>query len=510
MLYRNVPRLSLVAVAGLGLALGLSCAPEYRPCLLGGTCGKTGSSSSLFAGETGETFTEVLLQQSTFVEGRVVTTRTHRVDDITHSPVLIDFNGDGKVDPVIGYYQGNLGVVQILLSYGDVGTTQYASLTLDGGDNSWAQLLNLAVGDIDGDGSLDIVAATRDGVVYLHHPSDPEHTHVLSEWGQSSGDLELIESTDERITDDELTAILAQAIGPAANLDNYIVTVQQGYTSLELADFDSDGFNDIAASRSFRVDLEPKPDVPVEPILIIAGSIQMLINPGGATDGVGWTATAIGQHERHTTLDREGARDLRASDVDGDGDLDLISTAADDQNAQVAWFENPGGPGTIDPLMPWTQHRIGSVRGAFAVDVADLTGDGRVDVVATSPTQKQLVMFVQPDEVSERGFDWYTVPIVQFESFEPRSVVALDVDNDDTLELVLGGTNGAVRYFESPANPIDEWSGEIIVTFDPSGDVGLLGYGDLDGDGDTDLVAVVDTGDGTSDRLTWIRNELIP
>ena len=43
------------------------------------------------------------------------------------------------------------------------------------------------------------------------------------------------------------------------------------------------------------------------------------------------------------------------------------------------------------------------------VDVADLTGDGLVDVVATSPTQMQMVLFVQPANVAERGYDWYTV-----------------------------------------------------------------------------------------------------
>jgi hypothetical protein len=156
------------------------------------------------------------------------------------------------------------------------------------------------------------------------------------------------------------------------------------------------------------------------------------------------------------------------------------------------------------------QHRIGSVRGAFTIDVADLTGDGRVDVVATSPTQMQMTLYVQPENVSDRGYDWYTTPIVNFESYEPRSVKAIDVDNDGTLELVVGGTNGAVRYFKPTLNPLDEWEGHLVVTFDPPGDVGLLGYGDLDGDGDTDVVAVISGEDVNADRVSWIRNELVP
>jgi len=502
----------LVAVSlSVLAAIAVSCAPEYRWCLFDGHCGNGTVAGSVFTFSPDQAFTPVLIQGRTFVEGRVVTTVTHRVDDLSRRPILIDFNADGKVDPVIGYCHKKNGVIQILLSYGEAGTVQYASLTLDGGENPWAYMEDVAVGDIDGDGALDIVAATRDGVVYMHHPSDPRRTHVLAEWGQSSGDLELIANTTEIITNDELLAILAQSLGPGANLDNYIVTVEQGYTKVEIADFDNDLDNDIAASRRLRVSLEPKPDTPVEPLEIVAGSIQLLLNPGRAVSGEGWEALLIGHHERHEVLDREGARDLRAYDLDGDGDLDLISTAADDQNVQVAWFENPGGPGAIDAGLVWKQHRIGSVRGAFTIDVADVTGDERVDVVATSPQQMQLTLFVQPASVADRGYDWYTQPIVNFESFEPRSVKAIDVDNDGVLELVVGGTEGALRYFEPPSTlPTDLWEGHIIATLDPPGDIGLLGYGDLDGDGDADIVAAVDADEETADRVVWVRNELIP
>jgi len=47
----------------------------------------------------------------------------------------------------------------------------------------------------------------------------------------------------------------------------------------------------------------------VQPISIVGGSVQLLLNPGGAVDGLDWTALLIGTHERHDMLDREGARD---------------------------------------------------------------------------------------------------------------------------------------------------------------------------------------------------------
>ncbi|MCP4663419.1 MAG: hypothetical protein GY856_49145, partial [bacterium] len=48
-----------------------------------------------------------------------------------------------------------------------------------------------------------------------------------------------------------------------------------------------------------------------------------------------------------------------------------------------------------------------------------------------------------------RGYDWFTTAIVEFESYEPRSARAIDVDNDGTLELVVGGTNGAEKEHDA-------------------------------------------------------------
>lgn len=507
------PLVRWMLVSPLAVLLAVSCAPEYRPWWLGGTSARV-STGGIFASPL-PTFNDVLIQSRVFVEGHVVTTATYDVDDLQRLPVQIDFNRDGRIDPVVAYRQSGSGVVQILLSFGDGTEPQYASLTLDGGENDWAGLNDVAVGDIDGDGALDLVLATADGVIYLHHPSDPNHTHVLSEWGQDSGDLEVINGTRETLTAEELEALIAAMLDPTINPDYYIVTYKAEYTNVEIGDFDNDGYNDIAASRRQQITLDPKPDYPLEKITFISGSVQLLLNPGFAVNGEYWTGFPVGLHERHSVLDRQGASDLRAYDIDGDGDLDLITAASDDQNVQLAWFENLGGPGVIDPTTPWPQYRIGSIRGPTAIDIGDISGDGRVDVIAASATQMQAVLFIQPEQSPGRGFDWYGVPIITFKAYEPRAVKALDVDNDGTLEIVIGGTNGAVRYFEPPAAATDPWEGIKVTTYDPPGDVGVLGYGDLDGDGDLDLVTVVAGGgdtDGASnaDRVAWIRNELIP
>lgn len=460
-------------------------------------------------GVIGRPFAEELIQGRTFINGTAVTTVLYRAGDLTRTPIGIDFNGDGKIDPVVAYGQRRGGVIQILLSDGPVGSTEYISLTLDG-NGRWQELSDVAVGDIDGDGMPDIIAASQEGVVYLRHPG-PGNTTVLREWGAGDPELEYLSGSTDTLTKDEIEAIIADVLPPGTGPEDFHVTLDQGYTRVQIADFDRDGFNDIVASRRFQLLLEPKDaSSNLKTIEIIAGELQLFLNPGGAVDGVGWELISLGMHERYVTeLDRQGAIGLLVYDFNGDGNLDILSAARDDENVQIMWFEHPGLANLRDGAA-WRGWRVGSVRDALAVDIADLTGDGRVDVVAVGGAQKQMVLFEQPTTGPQREYDWDRHAIVTFDSFEPRDVRALDLNFNGRLELVVAGTNGALRYFEPGADPRQTWNGVIVLNFDPPGDIGLLGYGDMDGDGDLDLVAVVSDSqseNNNADRVIWVRNQ---
>jgi hypothetical protein len=490
----RVFRVSSAAALLVTVAALVGCLKEeLYPFLGGGGRTLTGlDTASVFGGDP---FTENLVVGRTLTEGMSVSTVTFASNDLSRQPLGIDFNRDGKVDPVVGY-GGDVGVVQILLS---TGTTDFISLTLDR-QRDIKKLADAAVADIDNDGKLDIVAGADAAVWYLHHPSDQDTTELRG-WT-----ISLIAGSGTELSPDDIQAIVDQSVGVGVNLADYIITIERIYENIEIADIDQNGDNDIVASQSFLIDLQPRPEIDVEPIQIVDGNIQIFRNPGDDTTGIGWSVTSVGVHEREIGLDRDGAMGLLVYDIDADGDLDIISAASDDNNVQVAWFENPGGD-LLDNLV-WTQWRIGSLRNPLNIDVADLTGDGRPDVVATGGEQMQVLIFEQPATGAKRSYDWDTFVAVTFKSFAPRDVKVIDIDGDAVSDLVIGATGGAVRYFTRPAEARAEWDPFVITTFDPPGTVGLIGYGDLDGDGDLDLVTVVKGDEPNGSRISWIRNNL--
>ena len=74
----------------------------------------------------------------------------------------------------------------------------------------------------------------------------------------------------------------------------------------------------------------------------------------------------------------DGARSVYVADMDGDGDLDIVSSSDDDDT--IAWYENDGA---ANPS--WMATDIAtSADGARSVFVADMDGDGDLDIVSAS------------------------------------------------------------------------------------------------------------------------------
>ena len=76
-----------------------------------------------------------------------------------------------------------------------------------------------------------------------------------------------------------------------------------------------------------------------------------------------------------------GAQSVHAADVDGDGDMDLLAASSDFQTHKIAWYKNTDGKGTFGPsqeITAWGRN----TQGPRSVYATDLDGDGDLDVLA--------------------------------------------------------------------------------------------------------------------------------
>jgi hypothetical protein len=107
-----------------------------------------------------------------------------------------------------------------------------------------------------------------------------------------------------------------------------------------------------------------------KPDLLVADHCSgLLLYQGDGTGG--WKKLAHLEHPR-----REGYNDAAAGDVDGDGDADIVGVAAFTHGLSLFVQEQPARFRRVDsPLPP-------SGRG-FRVRLADLDGDGRLDILTT-------------------------------------------------------------------------------------------------------------------------------
>lgn len=203
------------------------------------------------------------------------------------------------------------------------------------------------------------------------------------------------------------------------------------------------------------------------------------------------------------------------TDLTGDGYPDVIigghgphgiapEDRADDET-NLFWYENPGPAGG-----EWTRHAMtgGNLRLSVGGALHDFDGDGRVDVVAGQNIRDtDVYWFRQPADPRER---WEKRLVTdRFQKYHDLAVG--DVDDDGEPEL-LGCSQDAeaVFYFDLPDDPTAEpWDDGLCTVVDEGLRVEGLAIADVDGDGETEILAgtnvyhrVDDAGD------EWAREEI--
>lgn len=189
-----------------------------------------------------------------------------------------------------------------------------------------------------------------------------------------------------------------------------------------------------------------------------------------------------------------GARCAVAADFDGDGRMDLVSASSND-NA-VSWFHNEG-PSEDGSLTFSIKRKITwSSLGSRIVTVADINGDGHVDVVGASYYDSSLRWF------ENDGKGEFTNHLISSAVNEGQGVTVADVDNDGDLDIISASSgDNTIAVFKNLDKGIFCEIKEIVD--DNAVGARTVIASDLNGDGWIDLASA----SKDDDTVAWYPND---
>ncbi|MEM1177834.1 MAG: VCBS repeat-containing protein, partial [Acidobacteriota bacterium] len=346
-------------------------------------------------------------------------------------------------------------------------------------DAEFTRVDSAVAADINGDGDLDVVGASSDGLSWWQNTSGDGSTWAEEIIDSNSTGVNLIRAVD--IDGDGDLDVLGSTNLVAGRIDWWENTEGDG-SAWEMQTIVA--FNFSNASSVQAADIDGDGDLDVVGASQSDDEIAWWENTAG--DGSLWTKNSVDSMF-------DGARSVDVADIDGDGDLDIAGAAitADD----FAWWENTGGDGTA-----WIEHSIDdNVNTASFVHLADMDGDGDADVLGAASTAGDIVWW---ENTAGDGTAWNERSIDN--NFGASFVQLEDLDGDGDLDVLGAASFGnAIAWWENTAGDATAWTERTIDGgFDRPFSVFAA---DLDGDGDLDVLGAAST---TGD-IDWWENETI-
>ncbi|MEK6152574.1 FG-GAP-like repeat-containing protein [Flavobacteriaceae bacterium 3-367] len=422
-----------------------------------------------------------------------------------------DLDGDGDLDVLsasagdnkIAWYE-NLGGGDFV---GSLSNNQKIISTAANGP------LSVHAADLDNDGDLDVLSASyRDDKINAYYNMESPGRKIISAPADNSTSIHTADLDNDGYMDLLSASYLDDRISwyPNDGTGNFGEqrTVFSDVTSRDIytGDLDGDGYPDIVSAEmrfpsgagkiawyrnntdgsfgnrriiSDRVDhpesvhmadLDGDGDLDVLSASYRDNKIAWYKNPGDGDFG----------EQRIISTAALGARAVYTADLDGDGDQDVLSASWDDDT--IAWYENLGGGDFGEP-----QNNLRSIStvadGALSVAVADLDRDGRPDVLSASFLDNKVAWYRNLG-----GGNFGGQQLISTMPQGPRSVYTADMDSDGRPDVLSASSwdNTIAWYRNEGAGSFGE---QQIVSKTVAGALSVRAA-DMDRDGDPDILSI--------------------
>ncbi|MFC1929045.1 FG-GAP-like repeat-containing protein [Chloroflexota bacterium] len=223
------------------------------------------------------------------------------------------------------------------------------------------------------------------------------------------------------------------------------------------------------------------------------GDVDLLSHSSADTLGIAWWENDGNENFVRHIIDSnfhpryDNCNSIYAADIDLDGDIDILGAAGTEND--IAYWENDGNEN-------FTKHTIdGNYLRAASVYAADVDSDGDVDVLGAAEYLSDISWW------ENDGNENFTKHTVTDDYTGARSVYAIDIDGDGDIDILGAAVSDPMAWWENDGN--ENFTKHTIIMNYPYSSVCVYAA-DIDGDSDIDLIS---TRGGYSGQIIWWEND---